>query len=77
MTDLLAGSTLVGPVVAGWTVLNAVLVAFTFTDEVQGNLHFLREAQGLDLNGLRLAIFFFRTALRSHTNAEHDLSTQH
>lgn len=43
------------------TVLDAFLVAFTFTDEVQGNLHFLCEAQGLYLNGLRLGLH--RTAL--------------
>lgn len=72
-TDLLAGSTLIGSIakVALWTVLDTLLVTFTFTDEVEGNLHFLCESQGLYLNGLRLALFW--TALRCHTDAKHDL----
>lgn len=75
-TDLLAGSTLVGPVskVAERTVLHAVLVAFTLTDEVEGNLHLLCESQGLDLDGLRFA--FFRTALRGHADAKCDLGVK-
>lgn len=72
-TDLLAGSTLISPItkVAEFTVLDTLLAAFTFTDEAEGNLHFLRESQGLYLNGLRLALFW--TAVRCHTDAEHDL----
>ena len=71
--DLLAGSTLVGAVteMAEFTVLDAVLVAFTLTDEVEGNLHLLCESQGLDLDGFRLALL--GTALRCHNDAKHDL----
>ena len=70
---LLAGSTLKGPItkMTVWTVFNAVLVAFTLTDEIQGNLDFFREPQRLYLNGLRFAVF--RTALRCDANVEHDL----
>lgn len=70
---LLAGSALVRPVteVAEWTVLDAVLVAFAFTDEIKDDLHFLREPQGFYLNGLRHA--FFGTTLRCHTDAKRDL----
>lgn len=73
LTDLLAGSTLVGPVtkVAELTVLDTIFVAFTLTDEVEGNLHLLCESQGFYFDGLRLA--FFRAALRCHTDAECDL----
>lgn len=75
-TNLLAGSTLIGPVskVAKRTVLNSLLVAFTLTDEVEGNLHLLCESQGLDLDGLRFA--FFRTALRGHTDAKCNLGVK-
>lgn len=69
----LAGSTFEGPVtkVALLTVLNAIFVAFTLTDEVEGNLHLLCKSQGLDFNDLRLVLF--GTALRCHTDAKHDL----
>ena len=73
LSDLLAGSALVGPVTEGAerTVLDAVLVALTLTDEVEGDLHLLGESQGLYLDGLRLALF--RTALGRHADAKHDL----
>lgn len=73
LTDLLAGSTLEGPItkMAEFTVLDAFLVAFTLTDEVEGDLHLLRESQGLYLDGLGLALFW--TTLRCHTNAKSDL----
>ena len=73
ITDLLAGSTLIRPItkVAEFTVLDALLLAFTVTDEVECNLHFLCESQGLYFNGLRLA--FFWTALGCHTDVKHDL----
>lgn len=70
----LAGSTLIGAItkVAEWTVLDTVLVAFTLTDEVEGNLHLLCESQGLYLDGLGLPLFW--TALRSHTDGKCDLA---
>ena len=70
LTDLLAGSTLVGPVskVAEVTVLDALLVALTLTDEVEDDLHLLCESQRLYLNGLRLALF--GTALRCHADGK-------
>lgn len=72
-TDLPAGSTLIGPIpkVAILTVLDTVLLAFTLTDEVEGNLHLLCESQGLYLNGLSFALFW--TALRCHTDIKRDL----
>lgn len=73
MTDLLAGSTLVGPVakVAELTVIDTILVAFALTDKVEGDLHLLCKSQGLYLNDLGLASFW--AALRCHTDAKHDL----
>lgn len=72
-TFLLAGSTFVGPIAraADWTVLDAVLVALTLTDEFEDDLHLLCKSQGLDFNDLRLALF--GTALRCHTDAKRDL----
>jgi len=53
---LLAGSTLIGPIVAVWTFLDASLVAFTLTDKVEDNLHLLSESQRLYLNDLSLGL---------------------
>lgn len=75
-TDLLAGSTLIGPItkVAELTVLDTFLVALTLADKVEGYLHLLCKSQGLYLNGLRFALF--RTALRYHTDAKRDLGVK-
>lgn len=53
------------------TVLDCILVALTLTDEVEGNLHLLRESQRLYLDGLRLSLLW--TALRFHADAERHL----
>lgn len=52
-----AGSTFEGPItkVAHFTVLDASLMAVTFTDEPEGHLHLLCETQRLYLNHLLLA----------------------
>ncbi len=56
------------------TVLDAVFVTFTLADEVQQDLHLLGEAQGLDLNALRFALF--GAALSRDVNGERNLRTQ-
>lgn len=71
-----AGSTLKRPVavMTHVTVLDAVFVTFTLADEVEHDLHLLGEAQGLDLNALRFALF--GAALSRDVNGERYLGTQ-
>lgn len=74
---LLAGTTFVGSVtkVTVWTLCDTLLMAFALTDKVEHDLHLLSESQGLYLNGLYLGVSHsvFWTALRCHTDGEHDL----
>lgn len=51
---------------------NPLFLALALADEVEGNLHLLREPQGLYLD--RLGRAFVWTALRCHTNAKLDLN---
>lgn len=71
-----AASTLKRPVavVTPVTVLDAVFVTFTLADEVEHDLHLLGEAQGLDLNALRFALF--GAALSRDVNGERNLGTE-
>lgn len=56
---------------ADFTVLSAVFVTVTFTDEVQSDLHLLCEPKGFDLDGLWFA--HLRTLLSCDAYVERHL----